>query len=196
MKTMASVLLLPLLVLILSEGTVALGDNGPPGGESVQQLLENALLNNSYNLNRLQIQFPTGDLPPLTCVPVKYILLDCDYTYNDTEAAVANAIRWYSYLWTIFNTEKKIPGHFILLWLMSETYTIGFDLEGACKYYLNDALTLILLVENETLSNETEIAEALKNITLKVSGYVCCTTNMSIMTLFHSNVIMRSCYIP
>ena len=174
MKTMASVLLLPLLVLILSEGTVALGDNGPSGGESIQQLLEDALLNDPYNLNQLQTQFPTGDLPPLTCVPVTYIL-HIDYAwYNETEfsnATLSNKYM-YSYLWTTSNTEKNIPGRFIFLWLISGMFLPGLDLAKICKYSLDEALILDLEVDRDMLFNRTylEVVEALKRITLKVSG--------------------------
>ena len=168
-NTMNRVLLLPLLALILSEGTVALGDNGPPGDKSVQQLLEDALLNDPCNLNKLQTQFPTGDLPPLTCVPVTYKFCPlsyilCNAEFND--ATLSN----YSYLWTTFNTEKKIPGQFILLWLLSEIFIPGLGLEGVCKYSLDDALILYLEVDKDTLSNRAEVVKALKRITLKVSG--------------------------
>ena len=167
---MDHVLLLSLLVLLLSDGTVAFCNNSD---ESIQQQLEDALLSDPCNLNQLKNHFPTGDLPPLTCVPVNYIIqLQQE---NNTESSDTNATSTYRYLWTTFDTAKNIPGKFLLIWSFRGTLVLGFDWEDSCKFSKSDTIFLYLdgINIDLDLTNETKtlIPEALKNITLKVSKY-------------------------
>ncbi len=164
-----------LLLLLLA--SLSLSSSSQPSLEDYQtnQLLENALLSDPYNLYILaQTFYPKIGSAPI-CQPVTFHLncttVDCQGCFNCTAPGSYDA----AFLWTLYNVDQPI-GPLLLSYANNGIVLRGFEWEDACLFLDQIDLTLTLNVtslnQSGNVLQESLVLGALKDMTAVVRE--CC----------------------
>ncbi len=178
-----------LLLVLLCVGahtapTRELGEVDPPADDdpTLSQILEEGLLNNTQNLEKIIAAFEVKPGAVKICVPLTYTLTHTDQEDCDNETTSFNCTNGCTtrFTWTNFDA-NYFSGYFLFTYASENLEVFGFEWAGACDISVNNTLTLTITIPS--LPCTSDIIKTLSNLTKKVSMcvwiYIACYLSLS-----------------
>ena len=133
----------------------------------IDEILKQALLNNTENINKIRAAFKMDTEVRKLCVRLTYNItwMDQEEEYENTTCTAESNTS--TFIWTSFNPTTFL-GKFLLQYAALNWEVFGFEWLGACD--LSTANTLVLNISVSALysKNHTILYEPLKRLTMQV----------------------------
>ncbi len=178
-------MLCKIVCMVLSVGAVMTpsATESSDDDDTLQTMLNEGLLNNTQNLEKIRAAFEVEPGAVKICVPLTYNITCTDQEDCDNEATSFNCTNGYTttFIWTKYNT-NSISGSFLFFYASGNFDVLGFEWSGACDVLPNlptgpnrrnqrrPGPVLDIKIPSLLCSNRNQFNTAISKLTRKVSS--------------------------